>query len=148
MKKEVNTALWLRRVWGWRTRKSERYVNLHIPIFYSFTSFIQTHLHAFVFLFNFLQLSSTLIFASPSPASTIRASAPPPPSAPPLRKSLLQRVLSHITCSNNVPEVHDEIIIKTPIKTDDDDHSLLIYTVRGRGRAEVNLSKSQWPGSE
>ncbi|KAI0812537.1 kinase-like domain-containing protein [Irpex lacteus] len=102
MQKEVNTALWLRKVWGWRTRKSE----------------------------------------SPSPAPTIRASDFP------RRKTLLQRVLAHFTCSHNIPEVHDEIVLKKSVDEDDDDRSLLIYTARGRGRAEAIPLKLQWQASE
>ncbi len=153
MQKEVNTALWLRKVWGWRTRKSERYVFVS-TLYLSFlrVPHSNTPFHHVTVSFNFNRFSTSTPFnpdffqfhtsGSPSPAPTIRASDFP------RRKTLLQRVLAHFTCSHNIPEVHDEIVLKKSVDEDDDDRSLLIYTARGRGRAEAIPLKLQWQASE
>jgi hypothetical protein len=137
MKQEVNTALWLRRVWGWRRGKSERYVIL-IAIF-SHLHFLYFDISFWLFLFSTTLL---LFFTSPSPASTIRASAFP------RKKSLLQRILANFYCSSTLPEGFDEVVTPKQSKDDEDDHSLLFFPARDRGRVGATHSNLQWLVSE
>lgn len=116
MQKEVNMALWLRKVWGWKKRPEDRYASLPItPLLFASHPFDAVHL-TFLF-FPFPPINS---FNSRSSS---------------VSNSRMNRLLSRFTCTHNITHLHD-------LDRDDNVNPLLVYPAR-LAQAQVVVPKHQ-----